>query len=691
MLNRPSTARRVNADRSSSCSRIVVVADLRLRRASSSTLVSFGTTARRWPMRSTPAHCPARRCCRSMAPSPGRRPPSRQGSTVRSSATMPGLRAGVDYFVAYRCLIGVVGGVPATAARHPGGVLSAGRPSDSPARRGRLTPPSSAPDAREARSATRADRDRCNAVILTGRDDEGQFTFGRAVGVNQGSTGDGRVGRLQRAVRRAAVRAARRRRWSSTGPGSMAGDEQNLQDATNTVLGVYDPNVQHIGLGVLGPATLGADCTVRRVVARASRSTSAAASRREGVSEDQRPTAPRRPITIDRPNNTNAGDFMVAQILYDETTSGVNIPAPTGWRLARQTASGTTLGQAIYYKVAASGEPRQLHVAVPDGRRRGTSAPRRPAGSSRTPASITADPFTPTDPPPPSTSAIPRRRDRHRQQRDEPLEDVQRHRQRRRPWVRATSMVVVPSSGPRTTPDISTPNSMTELYEEPGTTTRASRRPHGPRRRRRDHGASARAATRSGDRERRRDRYARGSPTCVVLRGAPPEYGTDVDADIDKWIVAGLTGSGPARARRTYPRRIPIGGVPDHGERPVQDDRLRDAADRTRPARGRTSRRRCGWPPSGCAENGRGGDVKQGIIFETDGTPNYNGVRRATRGTTRCDGSGRCGNAAPRRSPNDIEVFAIAFDIVGERLPGKQRALERRPATRRWPRCRPRR
>jgi hypothetical protein len=64
-------------------------------------------------------------------------------------------------------------------------------------------------------------------------------------------------------------------------------------------------------------------------------------------------------------------------------------------------------------------------------------------------------------------------------------------------------------------------------------------------------------------------------------------------------------------------------------------------------------------------ENGRGGNVKQGIIFESDGTPNYNGQSGDPNNYTCAEAI----DAANDAKAIGIEVFTIAFDIVGERCP----------------------
>ncbi|HSL28108.1 MAG TPA: MBG domain-containing protein [Anaerolineales bacterium] len=61
-------------------------------------------------------------------------------------------------------------------------------------------------------------------------------------------------------------------------------------------------------------------------------------------------------LSIPKPTGTATGDFLLAQITV-EKGSDVTITAPAGWNLVLRTNHSTDLGQAIYYKFAAAGDP----------------------------------------------------------------------------------------------------------------------------------------------------------------------------------------------------------------------------------------------------------------------------------------------------------------------------------------------
>lgn len=60
-------------------------------------------------------------------------------------------------------------------------------------------------------------------------------------------------------------------------------------------------------------------------------------------------------VSITPPTGTTAGDVLVAQIGYRDGAE--TITAPSGWTLVTSYSSGTQVTSAIYWKVAAAGEP----------------------------------------------------------------------------------------------------------------------------------------------------------------------------------------------------------------------------------------------------------------------------------------------------------------------------------------------
>ena len=62
-------------------------------------------------------------------------------------------------------------------------------------------------------------------------------------------------------------------------------------------------------------------------------------------------------VNVAKPTSTVSGDFLLAQILYQNGTSVATLTPPSGWTLVRRTDNGTALGQAIYYRFAGGSEP----------------------------------------------------------------------------------------------------------------------------------------------------------------------------------------------------------------------------------------------------------------------------------------------------------------------------------------------
>src|SRR5687768_17433065 len=61
-------------------------------------------------------------------------------------------------------------------------------------------------------------------------------------------------------------------------------------------------------------------------------------------------------LIINKPTDVVAGDFLLAQITFNNGSAATITTTPSGWTLVRRTDNGSDIGQAIFYKVATGSE-----------------------------------------------------------------------------------------------------------------------------------------------------------------------------------------------------------------------------------------------------------------------------------------------------------------------------------------------
>jgi hypothetical protein len=164
-------------------------------------------------------------------------------------ANFPGLPDSA-YVISYRCLIGVASGQP-DIAEIAQGVCNPTQALGGPGHT--IVASDFVGSGSERYSSCRPDLgDKCNVVVISGSETT-QYGFGGAVGINSGSTGtiqsaacNGPCGPVAIPVDLVIITD---RTWSMS-----TTDIANVQTGANAVLSVYNPTLQRIALGTIGPS-----------------------------------------------------------------------------------------------------------------------------------------------------------------------------------------------------------------------------------------------------------------------------------------------------------------------------------------------------------------------------------------------------------------------------------------------------
>ena len=132
----------------------------------------------------------------------------------------------------------------------------------------------------------------------------------------------------------------------------MSGRQDLLVDGAHAVMQAYDPDYQHIALGMIGPSDPTTACSTGAMgkILENPRP-SIAGSTVADVQSAGNAAGGATTLVILKPTSTAVGDFLVAGITVNGG-SGVTIMPPAGWTLIRRTNNGTNVGMASYYKVA---------------------------------------------------------------------------------------------------------------------------------------------------------------------------------------------------------------------------------------------------------------------------------------------------------------------------------------------------
>lgn len=304
-------------------------------------------------------------------------------------AGYPGIQAS-DYTIAYRCLVGVDNSTP------PQPYISRDVPVVCNPRNalGHTAVAADFHGAGPTRwSICRPDLgDKCNVVYLTATT-RTNYSFGRVVGVTSGSSGavasaacNGPCGQPPAAPVDLVMIIDRT--GSMLTPTDLT---QKTKDAARAVLGVYDPALQRVALGLLGPSKPTSTCSGAGGgpavgVNVGTNFTVAAPTTGSGTSWIQSANTASTGATflnIPKPTTLNNSDVLVAAVSISGGTTN-NITIPTGWTPIDRTdtPTATNMSMQTYYKVItnAAGEPATNYTFNFTLASNGTAATIRAAG-----------------------------------------------------------------------------------------------------------------------------------------------------------------------------------------------------------------------------------------------------------------------------------------------------------------------
>jgi hypothetical protein len=284
--------------------------------------------------------------------------------TQTVQATYPGLPASA-FTISYRCLVGVTTATPPKPyiARDIPGVCD---PS------GALgwtssTSLASKEAAFQGAGSTRYSAcdpslgDKCNVVVVDG-EAVTNYSFGRVVGVDSRGTGvvssaacNGPCGESPAAPVDLVVLLDRTA--SMTDPQIV-----DAREALRSILKIYDPALQRVALGFLGPSEVNSTCSGSPSVSvNAIQDPSASPPSHRDSQSASNPPPGTSTLVVNAPSGIQVGDVLVAGIVVQGGT-GVTVTRPgqgTGatdddWQQIRRTDNGTNISLITYYRVVVN-------------------------------------------------------------------------------------------------------------------------------------------------------------------------------------------------------------------------------------------------------------------------------------------------------------------------------------------------
>jgi hypothetical protein len=540
------------------------------------------------------------------------------------AANYPGLTLGVDYTIEYRCLIGVNSSNQPWISRDiPAVCQPSGALGHAPTAADFVGAGSTRTSPCDPTKQFNGVYDKCNVVVLRGMATT-PFVLGPAAGILSGSTG--------------IVQAA-----ACNGPcgqppsvpvdvvlvidrtGSMAGDEGNLEAAAQAVLLAYDPTLQHVALATLGPSIPSSSCSGAGAPALPISLTPPPAPAYGSATSAANASAGAASLSIARPASTASGHFLVAGITVDGG-SGTTITPPAGWTLIRRqnSTTATNVSIATYYRVAGSEAGPYVWTFSPSVRASGgiirftgvdnsnpINVSNGNAGGPGTALSATQVTTT----------------------------------------VANTALVGFLGTDTGATFTASGGTPLTERIDVRNTNA------GGPS----TWGANATqaSAAATGNKTATASLSAPWVAQLVALRPVPPAavYGTSTVTDLTKWVPVGLTGIG-GQINQPYRNANGTLNTSTHLVNGIS------CAPWNLSSTGTNLATPMAMAQAYLQAYGRPG-VKWGIIFETDGTPNYNGSS-GDPGNYTC--AQALTNAANAKAAG-IEIFTIGFDVAGQVCP----------------------